>query len=110
MKELLVVALAAWRLASLLSREDGPAGILSTLREKAGLRRVVLPMPSGQNWATITVATTPWAELLDCLWCLSVWTAGLAWLFERFSLGRWLNRLLAASALAILVEKAVDDV
>ena len=50
-----LAALATWRLTHLLAEEDGPAEVVVRLRRAAG---------------------TSWAgELLDCFYCLSLWTA-----------------------------------
>ncbi|MEX6691102.1 DUF1360 domain-containing protein [Danxiaibacter flavus] len=47
--------LATWRLAHLLSDEDGPLNIVFMLREKAG---------SGF-----------WGSLISCFYCVSIWIA-----------------------------------
>jgi hypothetical protein len=52
---LLLGVLAVWRFTHLLQAEDGPAGLIATLRRKAGAGF--------------------WAELLDCFYCLSLWIA-----------------------------------
>jgi hypothetical protein len=50
-----LAALATWRLTHLLAEEDGPAEVVVRLRRAAG---------------------TSWAgDLLDCFYCLSLWTA-----------------------------------
>jgi uncharacterized protein DUF1360 len=51
----LVGALATWRLAHLLAAEDGPGDMVVRLRRRAG-----------EGWA---------GSLMDCFYCLSVWTA-----------------------------------
>lgn len=51
----LVGALATWRLAHLLAAEDGPGDVVVRLRRRAG-----------EGWA---------GSLMDCFYCLSVWTA-----------------------------------
>jgi len=50
-----LAALAAWRLSHLLAFEDGPGDAVAVVRERAG--DGVL------------------ARLLDCFYCVSVWTA-----------------------------------
>ena len=56
----IILALAIWRLSSLLVNEGGPFNVLALFRDKA--RRVT--------------------DLFDCIWCVSVWMgigAALAW-------------------------------
>jgi hypothetical protein len=50
--ELVVLALACWRLAYMLVRESGPGDVFGRLR----------------RWSTF-------GGVLDCLYCTSVWTA-----------------------------------
>lgn len=50
--DLLILALASWRLASLLVQEAGPLDVFARFRAHSTL-----------------------AGLLDCVWCASVWTA-----------------------------------
>jgi hypothetical protein len=52
--ELLILALATWRLAFMLVREDGPGDVFLRLRQ----RRLLL-------------------GLFGCVYCMSVWTAGV---------------------------------
>lgn len=52
---LIVIGLAAWRLAYLVTREDGPWNVLLRLRTR---------------W--------PLGGLLNCVYCASVWTGALA--------------------------------
>lgn len=85
---LVVGALATWRLTHLLNAEDGPWQLVVRLRRAAG--DGVL------------------GELLDCFYCLSVWTATplAVWLGHS-----WRERLLlipALSAAAILIERSFD--
>ena len=50
-----MAALATWRLTHLLAEEDGPSEAIVRLRVRAG---------------------TSWAgDLLDCFYCLSLWTS-----------------------------------
>jgi Protein of unknown function (DUF1360) len=50
-----VGALATWRVSHLLAREDGPGDVVVRLHRRAG-----------EGWA---------GDLMDCFYCLSVWTA-----------------------------------
>jgi len=82
---LIVGILGVWRIAHLLSAEDGPADLLVRLRLWAG--------------------DGFWGGLLDCFYCLSLWLAAPVALVIG---GGWLERLLlwpALSAGAILLER-----
>jgi hypothetical protein len=50
-----LAALATWRLAHLVTEEDGPANAIARLRAKAGAGSA--------------------GELMDCFYCLSLWVA-----------------------------------
>lgn len=102
MAELIALALAAWRLASMLVDEDGPGGVFARLRHRAGLQSV--PVRAGDGWQTVTTAANPLAELFACVWCMSVWAAALLALRPL----RPLRFPLAASALAILLHEAIQ--
>lgn len=82
---LIVGTLGVWRVTHLLAAEDGPWDLMFRLRNIAG-----------DSW---------WADLLDCFYCLSVWTAAIF----AFALGaNWRERVLlwpALSGAAILLER-----
>ena len=111
MLDFLILGLAAWRLASLLVAEQGPGGLFARLRYAAGLRQTVVSAP-GQEPQIATVAGNWLAEGLTCVWCVSVWTAALfvvGGLVPYLSvLLYWLARLLAVSALAIVVHEVIS--
>jgi hypothetical protein len=81
-----VGVLAVWRITYLLYGEDGPWNILVKLRQRAG--------------------NSVFGQLLDCFYCLSIWTA----LPVAIAIGKgWHERLLllpALSAGAILLERS----
>jgi hypothetical protein len=52
---IVLAALATWRLAHLVAEEDGPANVIARARRRAG--------------------TSQLGELMDCFYCLSLWTA-----------------------------------
>ena len=114
MIDLLLTALAAWRIASLLVDEAGPWGVFSRLRYRAGVRGIVVMDPAGKPTAARTAQG--WlAEGLTCVWCVSVWAAmllvgldvmstslGVGWVYAAGRL------VLAASAGAILVHQTIE--
>lgn len=95
--DFIILALATWRLASLFSREDGPAGIFASLRYKAGVRYDAFSKPYPKNG---------FARGLICVWCNSIWiatTLAVAYYFvPSFTL--WICYPLALSAGAICIE------
>lgn len=109
MLDIFLIGLAAWRLAHMLVKEDGPFEMFSKLRKLAGIEQIVI---NDDN--TIDVALTAkntLAEGLLCVWCVSVWTATLLYvgtliqpLHTPFM---WLSSILAISAIAIIVQEFV---
>ncbi len=91
--EFILCALAVWRLAHLLAREDGPFDLVFRLRKLAG----------GGFFGS----------LLDCFYCLSIWIAiPFAFLLSREWLPGivvWLALSGAASLLHKLTEKKPSD-
>lgn len=70
--ELAVIALAGWRLAYMLTNEDGPANVFGWLRRKVG--------PYDDLGAQIMPGSID--KLFNCVYCMSFWTtaaAALAW-------------------------------
>lgn len=96
----LVLALATWRISSLLVNEDGPAQMFTRLRALVGVRY------NGETFQR--EASNIVAEAFTCIWCMSVWV-GLAltvayWFLPATTV--WLCLPLAFSAVAILIDKA----
>ena len=78
--------LGVWRVTHMLNAEDGPGRIFVRIRKLAG--------------------NGFWGSLLDCFYCLSVWTAAA---FACAIADGWSERLLlwpALSGAAILLERA----
>lgn len=74
--EILVLALATWRISSLLANEEGIGGLWERLRLGLGVE---------YDENSERVAKTPIAEIAMCQWCNSLWI-GLIWaLFYRLS-------------------------
>jgi len=98
--ELLIIALAAWRLTSLLNVEAGPYNVLSKFRHLVGIRIDEYGQPYGTNQL---------AEMVNCSWCLSLWV-GLAWAIGYITWEyTWLVALpFALSASAIVIERVIE--
>jgi len=69
--EFIVLALATWRISSLLVDEVGPFRIFIRLRQLVGITHDM-----DDNVAIIPDGFLP--EVLSCIWCCSIWT-GLFW-------------------------------
>lgn len=82
--DFVVAVLATWRITYLLAREDGPGAVLARFR--ARLR-------------------PPWAELMDCFHCLSLWVAAPIALAVAPSWWNWPLIWLALSGAACLVQR-----
>lgn len=99
MLHLLAVGLASWRLASLLQRERGPFAIFEQLRVAIELRDGV---PVEEQRIRYEVA-----QGLACWWCLSLWTSAACFALYRVSPA--IVRIMAASTIAIVIERVLGD-
>jgi hypothetical protein len=86
---LLLAVLATWRVAHLLSREDGPADIIVRLRRRAGASAL--------------------GRAMDCFQCASLWVAAPFALFVSDRPVEWLMSWLAASGAACLLERLTPE-
>lgn len=99
--EFVVLALATWRLTSLLVWEDGPLEVFAKLRNRLGVRYDERSQPYGSNW---------FAKGVICPACASVWfgffwaTAYLLW-----SDVWWVALPFALSAGAMIVERWISE-
>lgn len=97
-----VLALAVWRVSSLIVYEEGPWDVLCKVRHLLGVRYDALSKPYGLNVV---------GKALCCMWCTSVWV-GIAFVlvFLAFpSPSLMVSFPLGLSALAILFNKAVGN-
>jgi len=94
----LILALATWRIANLLTYEDGPFAAFERLRYRLGVRHD----DYGRH------AKNELARGLLCLWCNSVWVGvALTVAYWLTPASRWLALPLALSAAAILIDGAI---
>ena len=70
MTDYLILALATWRISSLLANEAGPYDAFERLRKRAGTYYDDYSNAQGKNEL---------AKMLICTWCNSVWV-GTLWL------------------------------
>ena len=99
--EVLVLALATWRLASLLAHEDGPFEMFGYIRAWLGVRYDECGNPYPTHWLSRGVM---------CLWCCSIWF-GVFWAGLYFAWGDswWLALPLALSSVAVVMEEYVSE-
>ena len=96
----IILALAAWRLTSLLCAEAGPFNTLRKFREWVGIIH-------DSDGGIIGHNDSFFAGLLSCFWCTSVWiAAALAAPFSTWL--SWLPLALSISAGAIIVEEGIQ--
>ncbi len=67
-EEVLIIGMAAWRLARFAVYETGPGRVMLSLRERAGIAH-------DADGDVVSVPDTFPGTLLGCVWCTSAWTA-----------------------------------
>ena len=97
---LAILSLAAWRLSSLLTAEEGPYEIFSKFRLKIGVHYI----------GNRVDARTELAKLFSCTWCLSVWIGAIASVaYVIYEPIVWIVMPLALSAAASIVGKFTES-
>lgn len=85
---LILVVFATWRVAHLLSAEDGPFDLIIKLRTRLG--------------------DSVFGRALDCFYCVSVWIAAPFALFVTQDLLTWFFVWFACSGAACLLERVTN--
>lgn len=99
---IIIAILATWRLSAMLSHETGPFNVFVSLREFAGIVH-------DDDGKKTVVPESFFAELLDCVWCVSVWIGGAVAIgLYLCPVLFWLLLPFALSAGAILFERLVN--
>lgn len=85
----LLVGLAGWRLAAMLSYETGPFDVFERIRIRIGMNEVPMRgfLPA----------------LISCVWCVAVWTCTALWF--AWDVHPVLVALPATWAVAVMVER-----
>lgn len=102
--DLLILALATWRLSSLLADEPGPWGLFETLRTKIGIVYLEDSTTGDRD------GRNELARNVLCTWCNSLYISGLGWAGLYALLGPvaiWIALPAALSAAAIYVERFI---
>ena len=97
-EQMILLGLAGFRLASLISTERGPADVFIRFRELFGFVH-------NEDGEVVSHPPTTFARGLACMWCSSVWMTGGAWL--AWQIEPVLVLLPAAAAVAFIVEQVV---
>jgi hypothetical protein len=98
---LIILALATWRLSSLLSDEPGPWDLFETIRSKIGIVYLDDGSRDGKNEL---------ARNILCTWCNSLYFVGLSWALLYVLLGDLVVLLalpFALSTAAIYIERFI---
>ena len=96
---LLIAALATWRLTTLLVNEDGPLDVLVKFRSLIGIKWDAQSESYGTNFI---------AEAFTCVWCLSIWIGAVVAIFIAPTLIWYPAYALALSAAAIIIEETIN--
>lgn len=100
MSRFILVALATWRISSLLVKEDGPGEIFEKIRVKAGVRYDEYSRP---------YASSVLAGILSCIWCCSVWVSFLTGIMLKpRNFADYLIKSLALSASTIIIDEVIE--
>ena len=99
--EFIIFGLATWRISSLLVNETGPFDVFVKIREVFWIKH--------KDKAPYEYPETFFAQLLSCVWCVSVWVGlfvTLAWFFVP-SVAFLVCLPLSLSAIAVVVQKII---
>lgn len=100
MTRLILLSFAAWRLSNLLVNEAGPGNVLVTLRRRMGVKYDAQSRRTSDSWT---------GDLFNCIWCMSVWAAGLVALL---SLNRGAEKFiltpLGLAGLVVAIEEVIN--
>lgn len=102
MIEFIVVAMAIWRVSSIVAREDGPMDIFSKFKTR------VLDISEDERLQISgRKMLNSFYRGLNCMWCNSVWFSAIASIFISISFVEWIVITLSLSTLVIMIETVV---
>ena len=99
--DFLILALATFRISSLIADEDGPFGLFDWARTLVGVKRNETGQTYGENNFAIGVI---------CLWCNSVWIGLILMALYVLSkqIAVWICFPLALSTVTIIISRWVN--
>ena len=96
-EQAVLIGLAGWRLASLVTHEAGPLDVFLRFRRSLGIEH--------HEGEPIAWPENVLAQALSCVWCLGVWTT--AAMYGVWQLEPVLVMVAAGASILVLVEKWV---
>ena len=109
------MALAVWRISSLLVNEDGPWDTFRKIRKAVHAGEFSIAHMDGERLTQDEIGPVMLAagssegffsDLLSCVWCTSMWvSAGIVAAYLLWPLSIWLLLIPALSAAAIMVNQ-----
>ena len=97
--EFLIVAMAIWRVSSIVAREDGPLDIFPKFKTR------VLDLSEEEGLdLSLRKSLNSFYRGLNCMWCNSVWFSAVASIFISTSFKEWIVVTLSLSTIAIMIE------
>lgn len=98
-----VLALAVWRLSTMLVKEDGPWMMLEHLRLKMGLQP---PQHPAMGRETDPPGQMP-GSILNCVWCTSIYIGSFFTLLFAFNrrIALWAATPFALSAVSCMIDR-----
>lgn len=101
--DILVLGLATWRISAMLTKEAGPFHVFEKLRELVGIQH-------DEDGNVSVIPNKLFAELLSCVWCMSIWAAAfwvVLWFFFP-DIAFYASLPFAISTVAILLDRFLD--
>ena len=95
-EQMVIIGLASWRLAAMLSYERGPFDVFLRFREALGFKHDDKGKPT--EWPSNVVTAA-----LSCVWCLGLWAA--AALYGLWQLEPVAVMVVAAASIVVMVER-----
>ena len=97
--QFLIMAMAVWRVSSIVAREDGPMDIFPKFKTR------VLDLSEDERLhISVRKMLNSFYRGLNCMWCNSVWFSAIASIFISNSFKEWIVVTLSLSTVAIMIE------
>ena len=100
--QFLIMAMAVWRVSSIVAREDGPMDIFPKFKTR------VLDLSEDERLhISVRKMLNSFYRGLNCMWCNSVWFSAIASIFITVSFLEWSVVTLSLSTMVIIIETVV---